>query len=813
MFWERVFGDLHFALRTLRRSPVLAPAVLLTLALGIGANAAIFTIIRGVLLKPLAYEDPDRLVRLSVDNPRLNVTDAGFSQSFFEELASASHSFSDTGAFFIGSENMTLSGASEPESIKAGRISSNVLHILGVEPALGRSFSPADDAAGAPAVVLISSDLWHRRFFADPSVIGTTVNLNSVPTTIVGVVARGFAFPAPGLDAWVPQPAQYSGLPPQLRRSAGYLIGVARLSPGVTIEQARAEMKVVGHQYAASHAGESQPVVRVAFLRDQLVASFRPLLWTLCGAVGFVLLIACANVASLLLARAATRSREFAIRAALGAPRSRMIAQLLTESLLLSCAGGALGMMLARWIIALVVHSDALHLPRASEIHLDPLVVGFTISVSILAGVSFGLFPALPASRPDVVSALRARGEAAPFTRIGGTRISSRALLVTLQIGLSTVLLIGAALVLESFARLSSIDPGFRPTHLLTGLVSLSPEHYGAQQQRAFFDQLVERVRVLPGVESAAIARTLPMSAAISTYVAVQEQPPVEPKNRPPAQMQTVTPAYFETLGIPLRRGHALDPADRPDTVAPRILINERLARLFWPDYPRGQDPVGQHVLIGNATAGAEIIGIVADTHDRALERQPMPEFYLPLADNPVSAAGLLVRTKSDPLHLVNSIGAQVVALDRNQAISNVKTMEETIADSVGTRRLTLVLVASFAGVALLLTLVGVFGVIAQSVAGRSRELAIRAALGAQAGDIVHLVLREAILITLVGLACGVAGAAMLTSFMTSLLFEVKPADPVIFAAVALLFSLVSLGAAWIPARRAGRIDPLNALR
>lgn len=813
MFLERVFRDLCFAVRTFRRTPVLAPAVLLTLALGIGANTAIFTIIRGVLLKPLAYADPDRLVRLSVDNPRLNVKEVGFSQIFFEELASAARSFTETGAFFIASEEMTISGGSESESIKGGRISSNVLHILGVEPVLGRAFLPDDDVSGAPAVVLISSDLWRRRFSADPSVIGKTVNLNSAPATIVGVLARGFAFPAPGLDAWVPQPAQYSGLPPQFRRSAGYLIGVARLKPGVTMEQARAEMDVVSRQYALRHPGESQTVMRVALLRDQLVASFRPLLWILFGAVGFVLLIACANVASLLLARAASRSREFAIRAALGAPRSRIISQLLAESLLLSCAGGALGVMLARWVIALIVQSDAMHLPRASEIRLDPPVLAFTIAVSIFAGVSFGLFPALSASCPNLVSALRGRGEAPPLAGAGWRRISSRALLVMLQLALSTVLVIGAALVLDSFARLSAIDPGFRPGHLLTMLISLPPEHYGAQRQRAFFDELVERVRLLPAVDSAAIARTLPMSAAISTYVAVEEQPPVDPKERPPAQMQTVTPAYFETLGIPLRRGHAFDPEDRPDTVAPRILINERFARQFWPDYPRGQDPVGRHVLIGNSKAGAEIIGIVADARDRALERDPMAEFYLPLADNPVSTAGLLVRAKGDPLRMVNSIRAQVAALDRDQAISNVKTMEDKIADSVGPRRLTLVLVAAFAGIALLLALIGVFGVMAQSVAARSRELAIHGALGAQAGDIVRLVLREAIFVTLTGLACGIAGAAALTRFMTSLLFQVKPTDPAIFAAVGLLFTAMSLGAAWIPARRAGRIDPLTALR
>ncbi len=806
--------DLRFALRTLRAAPVLAPAAVLTLAIGIGANAALFAVIRDVLLKPLAYRDPDRLVRLSVDDAHLNVKDAGFSEIRFEELRNAARSFTAAGAFFIAREDMTLAGAEGPESIEAGRISYNVPEILGVEPLVGRGFLSEDDSPGARSVMLISAELWKRRFGADPSIAGKTVSLNAAPATIVGVMPPGFAFPAPGLDAWVPQPAEYSGLPAQLRRSAGYLIGIARLKPGVTLEQARAEMDVVSRQYIADHPSQSSAAMRIGLLRDQLVAQVRSMLWMLFGAVACVLLIACANIATLLLGRAAARSREFAVRAALGAPRSRIVSQLLAESLLLAGAGGAAGVLLARWAIAAVPRLQALHLPRAAEIHLDTTVLAFTLVISILAGVLFGLVPALSASRPDLMNALRTTSEGAgPLARTGSLRLSARGLLVIMQVAISVILLAGAALLLESFARLAAIDPGFRPGHLLTIEIALPPSRYNARRERAFFDDLVARVQSLPGVSSAAVARTLPMTAAIATYVAVVEQPPVDPKERPSAQMQTVTPAYFETLGVPVRRGRRFDSQDQPDTVAPRIIINERFARLFWPAYPRGQDPVGQHVLIGNARTGAEIIGIIADVHDRALEREPVPEMYLPLADNPVATAGLLVRTHGDPRLLVNSIRAQVQALDRDQAISNVRTMEEMIGDSIGPRRVTLILVGGFAAIALLLALVGVYAVIAQSVAQRTRELAIRGALGAQSGDIVRLVLREGLLLTLAGLVCGIAGAVALTRFMSSLLFHVKPADPAAFAAVAGVFLAMSLGAAYLPARRAGRVDPLSALR
>ncbi len=813
---ERVFHDFIYAWRIMRRSPAFALTAVLTLALGIGGNTAMFTVIRAVLLKPLAYRDPDRLVRLSLDQPWANVKDVGFSLIRYEELKAAAKSFTGIAAYFIASEDMTLSGSpgreTNPESIKVARVSGNFLHVLGVQPAVGRDFLPEEDTPGGRTMVMISAELWQRRFDADPRIEGKTLTLNSTSFTIAGVLPRGFAFPMPGMDAWVTRPAEYSGVPPQFWRSSGYLVALARLRPGVNPEQARAELNVLARQYATAHPNERMSILRLAVLRDQLVSNVRPMLWTLFGAVGFVLLIACANVTSLLLARAASRSREFAVRAALGAPRSRIIGQLLTESLLLAFAGGALGVALAHWALVALVHSNALNLPRGEEIRLDPLVLGFTLGLSIAAGVLFGLFPSLSAARPDLADALRTSGEAIQSAgRTGKFGLSARGLLVIAQVALSVVLLIGAALLLESFAHLTGVDPGFRPAKLLTAQIALPPSRYDWRKQRAFFEELIQRVKALPGVHSVAVTRTLPMTARMSTAVAIAELPPVNLRDRPQAQMQTISPDYFQTLGIAVRRGRAFNDHDRPELGATPLIVNESFAHLFWPAYPHGQNPVGRHVLIG--TRGWEIVGIVADVHERGLDIVAMPELYLPLAANPASTAGLVIRTEGDPSRLVNPVRAQVLAIDREQAISNVKTMEEMIDATVGQRRLTLVLLASFAAVALLLAVVGLYGAIAYSVAQRTREIAIRQAIGARRADIHRLVGGQGLGLTLAGVAIGVCGAAALTRSMQSLLFHVSPVDPAIFLSIALIFIFVALAASYVPARQATRIDPMMALR
>ena len=812
---ETIWRDLRYAVRTLGKNPAFAATAVLTLGLGIGGNTAIFTVIRAVLLKPLAYREPDRLARLSIDDLHTNVKDAGFNQVRYEGLKSAAKSFSDLGAFFISTEDMTLSGAAEPEALKVARVSANFLDILGVQPALGRGFLPEEDAPGAAPVAMISAELWQRRFGADPAIAGRIATLQSTPYTIVGVLPAGFQFPTSGVDAWVTKPSEFSALPPRQWRFVTILVGLARLKPGVSLDQARAEMDVLARQYAAANPGASQTTMRVARLQDQLVANVRPMLWTLFGAVGFVLLIACANVASLLLARATSRSGEFALRAALGAPRSRLIGQLLAESLLLALSGGVLGVVIAKWGTSAIVRSAALALPRSGEVRLDATVLAFTVAISAGAGVLFGLVPSLKASRPDVAQVLRASGERAgqapPRGRFG---LSTRGLLVVLQVALSVILLIGAALLMESFARLSGVDPGFRRENLLTMQIALPTVRYNdVQKQRAFFESLVGRVSTLPGVRSATVMRTLPMTARYATAVAVAEQPPIDPKDRPSAQLQTVTPDYFRTLGIPLRRGREFDSHDQPEAGRFSLIVNESFARLFWPQYPRGQDPVGQHVLLAGTQRAAEIVGIVADVHERSLDVAAIPEIYIPLATTPLQTAALAVRTEGQPRLFVNSIRAQVLAIDQDQAVSHVKTMEEAIQDSVGQRRVTLVLLGSFAGVALLLAIVGIYGVVAYSVAQRTQEMGIRRALGAQRVDILRLVLKQGLGLALAGVAIGMGGAFALTRVMQSLLFHVSATDPPIFTGIAMLFVLVALAASYVPARRATRIDPMAALR
>lgn len=798
----------------MRKNRAFAATAIVTIALGIAGNTAMFTVIRAVLLKPLAYRDPDRLVRLSVDQARLNLKDVGFSQIRFEQMQRA-QSFAELGAFFIATENMTLSGGDEPEALKGARVSANFLSVLGVAPMLGRGFLPEEDQPGGRPVAMISADLWRRHFGGDPRVAGKTATLEATPYTIVGVLPQNFQFPQTGVDVWVTRPSEFSAIPPNDWRVTAVLVGIGRLKPGASLDQARAEMEVLGRQYAATSPRDAGATMRLTLLQDQMVANVRPMLLLLSGAVGFVLLIACANVASLLLARATSRSSEFAIRAALGAARGRLMGQLLAESMLLAVAGGTLGVLLAKWGLTAITSSSSLGLPRVGEIRLDASVLGFSLALSILTGILFGLFPSLNASRPDLAHALRAKDEGTnqTSTRRAPFGLSARSLLVVGQAALSIILLIGTSLLLESFARIRGVDPGFRPANLLTLQIALPTARYTGVKQRVFFEELVRRVETLPGVRGASVMRTLPTTARYATPVAVQELPPVNHNDWPQAQLQTTTPGYFHTMGIAVRRGRDFNDRDRSDSGFFPVIINESLVRLFWPGYPSGQEPVGRHLLLGAGRRGMEIVGIVADVHERGLDGDVWPEVYVPFAANPLQTASLAVRTDGDPRGFVNSVRAQVLAIDRDQAISNVRTMDEIIDGSIGQRRVTLVLLGLFAGAAVTLAMVGLYGVIAYSVTRRTRELGIRRALGAQQRDILGLVLRQGLSLALTGVAIGIGGALALTRLMTGFLFHVSATDPATFAGIALLFVLIALAASYIPARRATSVDPMDALR
>ncbi len=830
MILETVWQDILYSLRTMRKNPAFALTAVFTLALGIGGNTAIFTVIRSVLLKPLEYRDPDRLVYLSIDNPKRNVQDASFTEVRLKEMRSAAKSFDGLGAYGRP-DTVTISGSGEPEALKAARVSANFLDVLSVQPALGRSFRSEEDQHGGPPVAMISTGLWKRRFGSDPGVAGRTATLDSTTYAVIGVLPPGFEFPFAGVDVWFTRPSEWSQLPPRFW-GISILTGFARVKPQVSLEQARAEMEVLNQQYMRAHPANSMEVgttMRVVWLKDRLVTNVRGMLWTLFGAVGFVLLIACANVASLLLARATSRSREFAVRAVLGAARSRLIRQLLAESLVLAVAGGASGAFLAKWCLSAIKSADALsiptvnglYLPGAGDLRLDGAVLGFAVALSIATGVVFGLIPSLQISRPDLADVLRAAGAAANRGFSGSTKAlggNPLGLLVVGQVALSIVLLVGAALLMQSFARLHSVDPGFHSANLLTMKVTLPLVRYDTDRKKAaFFDEIVPRLKALPGVRAATMVTTLPSTTWIRTNITrVEGHPPLD-ETQPTsyAVIQSVTPGYFHTLGISLRRGREFTARDNGPGAPPVMLINESLARILWPGYPGGENPVGRHISEGydKLVGWIEVVGVVADIHEGGLTFDAVPEFYLPSTLHPPQNAYLVLRTDGDPLHFAGAARKEVLAVDADQPVSDIKTMATVLETTLGQRRLTMLLLGTFAAVALLLAMVGIYGAIAYSVVQRVQEVGIRRALGAQQSDILKLMLRQGLGLTLAGVAIGTGGAFALTRVMKAMLFHVSATDPATFAGIALLFIVVASGASYIPARHAARIDPMDALR
>jgi putative ABC transport system permease protein len=816
-FIGNVWLDIRYALRTARKNPAFAATAVIVLALGIGGNAAMFSVIRAVLLKPLPYKDADRLVQVSVDNPRRPAPGGAFTAQRYAEMRHTARSFAGIGVFSRFTEDMALSGAGDPEMLKGARVSANFLDVLGVRPALGRAFIPAEDAPGGPPVAMVSSRLWKRRFAADPSLAGKTAVLNAVPYTIVGVLPAGFDFPFPDLDVWVPRPAETSAVPAHFWPFVATLQGFARLRPGAALEQARAEAAILNQQYIAANPArmDADPgtVVRLIPLQERLVADVRPILWMLFGAVCFVLLIACANVASLLLTRSAWRAREFAVRAAIGAARTRLIAQSLAESLLLAVAGGLLGMLLAKWALAAITSLPAFTVPRAGEIRLDAAVLVFSVVVSCLTGILSGLLPALQAPAANIAGLLRESGATAG--RAGGSRAgisNSRSLLVVGQVGLSIVLLIGAALLIESVAKLRSVNPGLNSANLFTARIALSPARYDSNPKiLAFFDEVLRRTNALPGVRGAGFALALPLSVSLRTNVQVGEQPEGDVSKWPMCQIQSVTPGYFHLLGIPVRQGREFAKRDTGPDAPPVAIVNESFARLFA---PRGENLVGQVMREGmDRTGWVRIVGIVGDVREAGLSADARPEFYVTPRIHSSRTAYLVARTGTDPLRLAAAIRGQVLAVDRDQPISDIASMDQIMESSMGSRRLTMLLLGLFATVALLLATVGIYGAIAFSGAQRTQELGIRRALGAQNYDIMWLMLGQGLTLALMGSALGIVGALVLTRVMRSLLFHISPADPATYIGIALLWVVVGLAASYIPARRAARIDPAQALR
>ena len=803
----------RYALRSLGKSPGFTSVVILILAFGIGANTTIFSLVNSLLLRPLAYKDPDRLLLITEvpkNGPQNQI--GCLSYPHFTSIQEGNRVFSGLTAYT--SETFNLTGRGEAEQISAARVSWNFFDVLGIKMARGRGFLAEEDRPGGKPVVLISDALWSRRFARRAGILGQPIALDSKSYTIVGVLPASFEFGFLGtqVEVWAPQVDQL-GLftPEQARGGVCFLDAVGRIAPGVSTHQAQAQMDVLYGQYMRQFPKlpDASPdnAVELAPLRDQLVGSFRPTLLLLCGAVALVLLIACANVAGLLLARALARKKEFAIRIALGASRTNLILQLLTESLVLSLLSGLAGTLLAIWGIKGVASAAENILPRAGEIKsgMDFSVLCFSLGVSVLAAILFGLTPALQVSRTNVSAALREEGRGSTGTR---KRNLLRNALVAGQAGLSVVLLVGAGLLIRSFIRLQTQPPGFEPQGLLTMNLSLPSTKYEGWKTVHFFDQLLERIRAVPGVQSAAASSALPANPVRFSPILAEGQPEAPLPERPVVAVQMITPSYLQTMRIPLIRGREFTAGDKRES-PPVILITRAFARRFFPK----QDPIGRHVALGRRAARPEIVGVIGDVRNISISTDPQPEILVPFAQLSWPSLNLLIRTAGDPHTLIEPVRRQIGTLDADQPATSVQTMEELLAGARSQPRLMMTLLLLFAVCALALAIVGLYSVISYSVSQRTMELGVRMALGATRARVLGLVIGQGVGLALLGIGVGLTLSFLLTRLMASLLYGVSVTDPWTFVASPLLFLLFTLLASYLPARRATRIDPVEALR
>lgn len=827
---RNIMGDLlqdtRYGLRMLRKNPGFTTIAVLTLALGIGANTAIFSVLYGVLLKPLPYSNPDRIVSIWQATPASGFLQLGMSEPQFFALRNEGQSFDEVGGYLF--RRVTLAGNEGSERIVAAITSAGVIDTLGVQPAAGRAFSAEDESPGSQRVVILSHALWQSQFGGDRGVLGQTMRLNDNIYTVVGVMPADFHLPEDLAGAEVAQlylPLRINTA--QLNWGSYYMRPVARLKSGIEPEQAYAEISTIYARLKEEHpAGAlTDPAysLRVQRLHNDLVSNVRFALWVLVGAVAVVLLIACANVSSLLLARAAARQKEIAVRSALGANRQRLVRQLLTESFLIALLGGGIGVALAAWGLQAIVNLNLSNVPRLGEVTLNLPVLLFTLGVCFIAAILFGLIPALQTLRIDLNTSLREEGRG-----VSGNRSRNRIhrVLVVSEIALAVVLVISAGLLLRSFNRMLKIDPGFKVDNLLTVSLNLPAARYqDSAQVTAFYDQLIERVGRLPGVISASAASGLPLTDASGDTVFQIEGRAVTQETLPPDRSAEghvyywqVAPGYFKTMGIALERGRELQDSDNLNS-HPVTVINKTLARKFWPN----DDPIGKRIrLFWSATdlsPWAEIVGVVSDVPLRQLNEEPLPEAYFSLAQGQqmsswmATGMSLVVRTDFDPMALSNAVRREVHTLDSSVPVFAVRTVEQVLSRTVAQPRFNLILLGLFAVVALLLAAVGIYGILANTVRARTHEIGIRLALGASRNDIFRLVIGQGMALTIAGVALGLGAAFALTRYLESLLFEVRPTDPLTFGGVALLLTGVACLACYLPARRAMRVDPMVALR
>ena len=796
---------LRYAVRQLLKSPGFTLVAVIGLGLGIGANVALFSVVNSVLLRPLPYHEPDRLVRLSSTNEENDLTRVGFSYPRFLEVQQRQQVFSHL-ALSVGNA-FTLTGRGDPEQLIGLQASAALLPALGLEPVLGRNFSADEDRPGGEHVALISHAMWQQRFNRDPSVLGQALTLDGAPYTIIGVLPEAAtAFPLNQLQIWVPRPAEVPFLVPSQLNNGGYFFqAIARLRPGVSLEQAREAMNVIAAGYRASYPAnvDAPSQIEIVPLLDDAVGEQRQSYLLLFGAVACVLLIACANIANLLLARFAGRRREIAARFALGASRAEVVRQLVTESMLLAVLGGVVGLLLAGWSLSALVTFGADLIPRVAEISIDPIALGFTLLATLLTGLAIGLLPAMQASGVNPLEALKEAGRGS----VGSGRRLRAGLLVA-EVSLSLVLLIAAGLLLSSFARLQRVEPGFQPEGIFTAQLVLPPQRYPREKLVAFYEQLYQRLATLPGATSAALTDRVPLTGGQSPApVAVMGRvPPMS--ERPMANRHLVSPRYFSTLGIPLRAGRDFDERDS-SRVPHVVIVNETFARQHFP----GEDPIGRTLITGMGQLPSQIVGVVADVRSTTLNAPPEADYFLPALQRPETFTNILVRTDMGPVAMAPLVREALRSVDAELPLLQPQALETRIAATVANRKLALYLLAGFAALALVLASLGVYSVMAHLVAFRTSEIGLRIALGASPNAVMRMVLGHGRRLTLVGIAFGIVGALAVSRLMQQALFEVDPAEPMVYAAVSLTLLFVAEAASFFPARRATRIDPVIALR
>jgi putative ABC transport system permease protein len=801
---DTLVQDLRLGMRRLAKAPGFAAIALLTLALGVGANTAIFTVVNGVLFRPLPFPQSDRLVGLYHFADGETAT---MSPPNFLDLRERARTLSDATAFHDDNFNMT--GRGDPVRLEVTRVTGSFFGVLGVKPMMGRSFTSADNDFKQPRVVILGYPLWRDRFSSDPKAVGQSVTLDGVPYEVVGVMPESFRYPS---DAQLWVPIEFKEDYRTRNRAAWYLTAIGRLADGQTLATATREVEAIGKQLEREFPKNNTRVgITARPLQAHSVRHVKTALLVLLGAVGFVLLIACANVANLFLARAARREGEMAIRSALGAHRGRLMRQVLTESLVLAVGGGALGLMLAVWGTDLLIKLQPQGIPRLEEVQIDRMVLLFTAGLTVLTGLIFGCIPAWHSTRVDLVGSLKdnARGAigAGGLQRLRGT-------LVVAEMALAVLLLTGAGLMIRSFARLQNVDSGFKTENVLTFHLSLPERDYTNDAQRAvFMNALLDRLRTAPGVSSVAASSYQPMAGqTFSISFDIGGRPERKPGEGEPIELRVVTPDYFDTLGIPLRRGRVFHHGDIASSQKVMV-ISESAARRHFP----AEDPIGKQIKLGWGRKGqrveGEVVGIVADVKEAGLHEPSPPELYLPHNQVSEGEMTVLLRTAVPPMTLAGVVRQEVHRGDRNLPVSQIQTLDTILAESVSQSRFYMMLLGTFAMVALLLAAIGIFGVMSNAVAHRTREIGIRLALGAEGAHVRGLVLREAFVLAVLGIVVGLIASFQLTTFLATLLFELKPTDPLTLFGVAAMLLTVALGASYLPAWRASRVDPLVALR